>query len=74
MKFYAFVIFLLFLGSCTEKVNKVKTNNGSSTQNNEVYKFSIKGKQYELILINKTWEEAAKYAKEKGGYLVEIKL
>ena len=37
-----------------------------------IYKFTCNGKNYEIIKEKKTWEDAAKYAVERGGYLVHI--
>lgn len=37
-----------------------------------VYTFTFHSKKYELIKEKKTWEEAARCAVERGGYLVQI--
>lgn len=37
-----------------------------------VYSFSYDGKTYEIIKLNRTWEQASACAVERGGYLAEI--
>lgn len=37
-----------------------------------VYSFTYDGKNYEIIKLNRTWEQASACAVERGGYLAEI--
>lgn len=58
-------------------VYTVKSTDGSEIKytaevTSAVKPFAIGDKKYEIILINKTWVEAAKVAKARGGYLAEI--
>ncbi|GAB1855552.1 hypothetical protein MHTCC0001_03860 [Flavobacteriaceae bacterium MHTCC 0001] len=40
--------------------------------NENIYAFMYNSKTYEIVKENKTWEEAAQLASERGGYLAEI--
>jgi hypothetical protein len=55
-------LLLQFLGLCLVSCH------GSDT----TYSFSYNGKNYQVVKIKKTWQDAALYATEKGGHLVEI--
>lgn len=39
---------------------------------NGVHSFSYNGKTYAIVTINKPWEDAAAFARERGAYLAEI--
>ncbi len=46
--------------------------NAQCVDENNVYPFTYNGNNYEVVLENKTWADAAACAVERGGYLIEI--
>jgi len=57
------LIFLLMIAFCL---------NISTVSATESYEFKAQNKSYEIVFELKTWNEAAEYAKNKGGYLTHI--
>lgn len=59
-----FILIITFTSSTLYSQNCAKDNN--------IYKFTHDGKQYEVVKEFKSWSQAASCAVERGGYLVHI--
>jgi hypothetical protein len=67
MKF-EILIFLVFI----IVLNAIHLLSAQCAGSSAIYSFVYDGKTYEVVKENKTWEEAAACAAERGGYLAEI--
>ncbi len=45
---------------------------GYAALHGDSYKFNALGKSYEVVKEKKSWQDAAEYAKNLGGYLIEV--
>lgn len=70
------VVLNLFSSCAKEEIEEsdpiIETPQKEQEVIDSVYSFTYNGTNYQLVKINKTWEEASAYAVDKGGYLIEI--
>lgn len=67
MKISRNLILSLFIGLSSSSIVHAQC-----VDENNVNSFTYNGNTYEVVLENKTWEDAAACALERGGYLIEI--